>query len=194
MADGLRERKKARTRDDLRRCARELFRTQGYEATTVAQIAAFAEVSEPTFFRYFPSKVDVALAPLADAMAVTIDTVVARPPDEAPLTACTAVAVQARDAGFVPVAGAADELRALRTTAALSAAVVTLFDQATDRLTDDFARRLGVEATDVVARQTAAAVMATMLAVFRTWADDPQRVDPAAAAIEGFERLRRGLR
>jgi AcrR family transcriptional regulator len=58
---GLRERKKERTRAELQRHALRLFRDHGYAATTVDDIAAAAEVSRSTFFRYFPTKEDVVL-------------------------------------------------------------------------------------------------------------------------------------
>jgi len=58
---GLRERKKPMTRAEIQRQALRLFRERGYEATTVAQIAEAPEVSESTFFRYFPTKEDVVL-------------------------------------------------------------------------------------------------------------------------------------
>src|SRR5215472_16662896 len=60
-AQGLRERKKAKTRAAIQRRALRLFREQGYEATTVEQIAEAAEVSPSTFYRYFPTKEDVVL-------------------------------------------------------------------------------------------------------------------------------------
>jgi AcrR family transcriptional regulator len=67
-----RERKKAATRDRLRDCALQLFLEHGYDATTVEQIAAAAGVSHMTFFRYFPTKEDVALADGYDPLIVEL--------------------------------------------------------------------------------------------------------------------------
>ena len=53
---GLRERKKARLRQQIIETAIRLFRKQGYEKTRVDDIVKILEIGQPTFFRYFPSK------------------------------------------------------------------------------------------------------------------------------------------
>ena len=65
MVDGLRERKKQRTRETIVTVALELFAERGYQQTTVAEIAEAAEVSKGTVFAYFPSKEDIVFADTA---------------------------------------------------------------------------------------------------------------------------------
>ncbi len=84
----LRERKKARTRAALREHALRLFREQGYYATTVEQIAAAAEVSPSTFFRYFPTKEDVVLQDDMDTRMV--EAFSRQPPGLSPIAAIRA--------------------------------------------------------------------------------------------------------
>jgi AcrR family transcriptional regulator len=57
----MRTRKKARTRVAIQDAALDLFAQQGYEATSVEQIALRADVSASTFFRYFGAKADIIL-------------------------------------------------------------------------------------------------------------------------------------
>lgn len=83
----LRERKKQRTREALLRAALELFTTQGYEHTTVDEIAEAVDVSQRTFFRYFAGKEDAAFAVQEMTEARFVEAVRARPPHEAPLEA-----------------------------------------------------------------------------------------------------------
>ncbi|WP_424529612.1 TetR/AcrR family transcriptional regulator [Sphaerisporangium viridialbum] len=84
---GLRERKKHQTRLALIDAAFELFLAQGYEATTVDQIAAAVDVSPRTFFRYFGSKEDLALDFTVEYEELITTALVARPEGEPPLTA-----------------------------------------------------------------------------------------------------------
>jgi AcrR family transcriptional regulator len=78
-----RQRKKNATRDRIRTSALRLFREQGYDATTVEQIAAAAGVSHMTFFRYFPAKEDVALSDSYDPLLASA---LAQTPSAWPLT------------------------------------------------------------------------------------------------------------
>ncbi|GAA0580090.1 TetR/AcrR family transcriptional regulator [Streptomyces crystallinus] len=77
---GLRERKKLKTRVAIRRATYRLIAEQGYEATTVEQIAEAAEVSPSTVFRYFPTKEDIVLTDEYDPIMVA--ELRARPADE----------------------------------------------------------------------------------------------------------------
>jgi AcrR family transcriptional regulator len=63
---GLRDRKKQQTHDALSQAAIELFLEHGFDEVAVADIAAAADVSKPTLFKYFATKQDLALHRIAD--------------------------------------------------------------------------------------------------------------------------------
>jgi AcrR family transcriptional regulator len=77
---GLRERKKIKTREAIRTATYALVRDQGYDATTIEQIAERAEVSPSTVFRYFPTKEDIVLTDEFDPFIM--EELRARPKDE----------------------------------------------------------------------------------------------------------------
>jgi AcrR family transcriptional regulator len=87
VAVGLRERKKARTREALLDAAMALFSRQGFDRTTVEEIADACEVSPRTFFRYFPTKEDVLFADAEARRERLLAAIAERPPDEPPFVA-----------------------------------------------------------------------------------------------------------
>ncbi|TMR96687.1 TetR/AcrR family transcriptional regulator [Nonomuraea basaltis] len=80
---GRRERKKQRTREALAAAAVRLFERQGYDETTVAEIAEAADVSTRTFFLHFPAKEDVLLANVQVRVDIGLHTIAGRRPGEA---------------------------------------------------------------------------------------------------------------
>ncbi|MFB9541958.1 TetR/AcrR family transcriptional regulator [Micromonospora sagamiensis] len=83
---GLRARKKARTHDAIADAAISLFLAHGFDQVSVNDIAATAEVSKPTLFRYFPTKEDLVLHRFADHKGETARVVRDRQPGVSPLT------------------------------------------------------------------------------------------------------------
>ena len=84
---GLRESKKQETRQLISDCATALFIEQGFEQTTIAEIAAAARVAKKTVTNYFPRKEDLALDHHEAFTEGLARTVTERGPGEEPLTA-----------------------------------------------------------------------------------------------------------
>ncbi|MEU4212203.1 TetR/AcrR family transcriptional regulator [Streptomyces sp. NPDC026206] len=84
---GLRESKKQETRQLISDCATRLFIEQGFEQTTIAEIAAAARVAKKTVTNYFPRKEDLALDHHEAFTQGLARSVAERGPDEEPLTA-----------------------------------------------------------------------------------------------------------
>ncbi|GAT65462.1 tetR family transcriptional regulator [Planomonospora sphaerica] len=149
---GLRERKKQRTRLALVDAALGLFAAQGYEATTVDQIAAAADVSPRTFFRYFATKEDVALSLPVDGHEVMLRELAARPAGEAPFTALghamRAVVAELREGEPADVARFLRARELIEVTPALFAGNVRRMMENERRLIAEVARREGVSPDD----------------------------------------------
>ncbi|GAA0629898.1 TetR family transcriptional regulator [Kutzneria viridogrisea] len=94
---GLRERKKLLAKQALERAAFELFEQKGFDATTVEDIAALAQVSRASFFRYFSAKEDVLANEDAQRRAAFMATLAARTDEP--------VLVVLRDAVHAHIAG-----------------------------------------------------------------------------------------
>jgi AcrR family transcriptional regulator len=84
---GLRERKRQRTHDAISAAAITLFLAHGFDQVSVADIAAAAEVSKPTLFKYFPSKEDLVLHRVADHQGEAARVVGGRSSRQSPLAA-----------------------------------------------------------------------------------------------------------
>jgi AcrR family transcriptional regulator len=97
----LRERKRARTRQALVEAATDLFARHGYEATTVADIAAAADIGTRTFFSHFASKEEVLFPEADERVAVAIEAIRSRAPHDRPvdvlIRALTDPAIEGRD-------------------------------------------------------------------------------------------------
>jgi AcrR family transcriptional regulator len=92
-ASGLRERKKQRTRELIASTALELFAERGYHATTVADIAVAAEVSERTVFTYFHTKEEILFSDHAALQRRLTEALAERPPEQPALDALRAFVV-----------------------------------------------------------------------------------------------------
>jgi AcrR family transcriptional regulator len=185
---GLRQRKKARTRAAIREQALRLFGDQGFDATTVEQIAAAAEVSPSTFFRYYPAKEDVLTGDGVDAMAV--EALAAQPPG---LGAAAAVrAAVASALASMP----AEDLARLADSARLGMSLpgMSEFGGTVEALAGAVARRAGGDCDDFAARMLAGAVIGVIMAAVpravEPGADLAARLDAALAHLEAGLPLR----
>lgn len=165
---GLRERKRLRTRRALQVEALRLFEQKGYEATTIEEIAAAAEVSPRTFSRYFPAKEDVVL--WDDFEPTFLRLLAERPRDES----LTESVRQALREGLRLI-GADDRermqrrMRLVYSTPPLRARGYPQLAGMTSRLAAYGAQRLGLPPDDPRLRIFAGALIGGLVALFELW-------------------------
>jgi AcrR family transcriptional regulator len=88
---GLRERKKLRTRETIIEAALALFAEQGFEDTTISEIADAAEIAPRTFFAYFPCKEDVVFADFPEMIEAVLTRLHDRPTEESVVEAMRSI-------------------------------------------------------------------------------------------------------
>lgn len=166
-----------------------LFREQGYEATTVQQIIDAVEVSESTFFRYFPTKGDVVLTDDFDPIIVAAFQ--RQPPDMTPIQALRAAFREAF--GALDPDEAAEQTDRMYMIVAVPELRAAMLGQlaASMRLLDTMlAERSGRRPDDLAVRTLSGAVVGAAMAAMFAILDDPRAelsavLDAAMSHLEG---------
>jgi AcrR family transcriptional regulator len=191
-AVGLRERKKAKTKAAIQQQAMRLFGERGYQATTVEQIAAAAEVSPSTFFRYFPTKEDVVLYDALDP--VLLEAFRAQPAELSPIQALRGAmwAVFGElPAGELALQQERDAL--IRSVPELRARMLDEFAKSLDLLAEIVAERVGRRADDPAVRTLAGAVIGVGISAWSTAGDHASPKDYLAVLDASLAHLEAGL-
>lgn len=194
LPDGLRDRKKQQTRDQLQRAAMVLFAARGFDHVTVEEIAAACDVSRATVFRYFPTKEDLVVGSEPERLAELREAFEERPGHEP-------VFESVRHA-LVAVAGRYEHDRGQLLVArglvaghgALLARALELQAEWTEVFAELIADRVATsKAPDLQARVLAAAVMAAMRVAVEHWLDTDAAGSPAELLGEALDLLEHGF-
>ncbi len=192
-AVGLRERKKARTRAAIQDAALRLYLEQGYDATTVEQIADAAEVSASTFFRYFPTKAETVLYDRLDP--VLLESFVNQPTDLSPLAAIRA-AMHDVMSTLDPEASTLEMARwhLIAQVPELRAALGERMGELTDMLASAIAKRAGREPDDLSVRVwTGALIGGIMAAAFAALEKGEDVLDYVDRGISQLDKVGFGV-
>lgn len=193
-AEGLRERHRKRTTADLEEAALTLFGERGFDGVTIDDIAAAADVSRRTFFRYFASKEDVILSDhpkRLDELQAALDR---RPADEPAMTAL-------RHA-ILSLAGTYEEdrehmlrrFRLITTTQSLEARSLCLQRNWETAVTEMVAARMGVDpAADLRPGVVASTTLAAMRIATANWLAGGGQGDISEIVAAALDLLDGGL-
>ena len=189
---GLRERKKQQTAHRIEEAAVELFQERGFDATTVDEIAAKAEISSRTFFHYFATKEDVILGDYATRLTRVTETLRQQSPQTPPW--------EALGAAFATVAidyeAHQHQLRrrfgVMMTAGSVFARSLQLQAGWEDAVTDVLSDRLDSGPNDIAPRLLAASALGAMRSSVRHWLQSGDRPLPELMQ-DCFDQLGDGL-
>ena len=173
-ATGLREKKAARTRQQIVDAALDLFIQRGFDQTTMEEIAERAEIGSSTLYRYFPSKDQVILEPLMGFTEMG-EHLRDRPADE-PLAVALGEAIKGALVGFTTDDRVAEVRRIVDRTPGPRAKLWDVMMSSRDQFEHALSDRLGLPADDLSVIFTArTAMMVYELAAEVWWAGDHSR-------------------
>jgi AcrR family transcriptional regulator len=170
---GLRQRKLQETRERLTRGAMALFLERGFEATTIDDIAASADVSRRSFFHYFASKEDVVSAWQEGAASALVAEIVARPASES-----------------IDPAEAAAMSRLKRDNPALQARDQLKYEKLERALAEGLAQRAKTKPDRLKARLVAMIATGAMRVGGESWIGEGAREKPEVFVKRTFDAIR----
>src|ERR1700680_1128609 len=184
---GLRQRKRQQTHERLTRAAMALFRERGFEATTLDDIAAAADISRRSFFHYFASKEDVVFAWQEEITAALIAAGAARPVNESMLAAAenaiSAMVRQLKPGEAIAMA------RLKRDNPALQARDQVKYEKLERALAEALGKRAGHKTEELQARLVAMIATGAMRIGAEFWADDGGCEKPEELVKRIFARI-----
>ena len=184
----LAERKRQLVRDELAEAALRLLAKQGFEETTVDELAAAAGVSRRTFFRYFASKEDVVISSVVVVTQGIVAEVAARPAEEPPAVAIReAVKIVTLEDFAEDRAKSVALIRHTQNIPALRARFAERQDLLRDDLAEVLAHRAGRDQPAPRDHFAAGLGLLAFVGALQYWAASDGRADPAAILDAAFE-------
>ncbi|MFH8709566.1 TetR family transcriptional regulator [Streptomyces rubrogriseus] len=188
MKEGLRERTRRAVRAELAKVAIDLFARQGFDETTVEDIARVAGMTKRSFFRYFPTKEDVVF----DGIDLTGESVVAdiamRPAGEGPWE-CLRQVLQAWQEEIHASEQALATIRLIEATPALAGRLHQRRTEWHRRVSDALRDRPGTDLDPYTADLLTNAATAVLDAVSSQWARSDANADRPALLDQGFNQV-----
>jgi len=200
--EGLRARKKRATRDAIAASARRLFAERGFDAVTVVEVAAAADVSEKTVFNHFAAKEDLVFAGGEERLAALQAAIAQRAPGVAVLDVFRANTAAMLDA--IALGAGDDRLvvpRIVRDSPTLQKRLAAGWEREAATLVAAVAQATGADEDDLVPAVVARTLAWTLITIFRAAFDgllageDPQRLAARLRpeAARAYDQLARGL-
>ncbi|WP_433684222.1 mycofactocin system transcriptional regulator [Nocardia sp. CA-119907] len=173
---------------ELEHAAFELFERNGFDATTVEDIAGAVGITKRTFFRYFESKNDVVWGDFSEQLRVMRDRFAGCPADQPIMDAVRTVVVDFNRFDAAELPRHRQRMRLILTVPALQAHSTLRYREWRDVVAEFAAARLGVSPQDLMPQALGYSALGVAIAAYDTWLAIPDTDLPAT-----LDRALRGL-